>query len=49
MIFRVSYKGITKYLGRLDAVADFIEKHWGSPQLAADLGVKVEPAPTFFH
>lgn len=47
MTFRVSYKGITWYCGTLVSVFEFLEKHWGSTQLAAEIGVKVEPLKVF--
>lgn len=47
MTFRVSHKGITKYCGTLVSVFDFLEKHWGSLQRAAEIGVKVEPLKAF--
>lgn len=43
MKFRVSYKGITRHCGTLASVYEFLEKHWGSLQRAAEVGVKVEP------
>ena len=42
MIFRVSYKGITKHSGRLESVFDFLVKQWGSAEKAFEIGVKVE-------
>lgn len=42
MIFRVSYKGITQYSGRLESVFAFLAKRWGSSARAYEIGVKVE-------
>jgi hypothetical protein len=47
MTFRVSYKGITRFCGSLVSAFYFLERHWGSPQLAAEIGVKVEPLKVF--
>lgn len=42
MIFRVSYKGITRHSGRLESVFDFLARQWGSSERAFEIGVKVE-------
>lgn len=42
MIFRVSYKGITKHSGRLGSVFDFLVRQWGSAEKAFEIGVKVQ-------
>ena len=43
MAFRVSYKGITQYLGGLESVFEFLVKRWGTSEKAFEIGVKVEP------
>lgn len=42
MLFRVSYKGITRYSGRLESAFAFLVKQWGSAEKAFAIGVKIQ-------
>lgn len=43
MKFKVTYKGIQQFVGRLAAASRFVEEHWGSVERAYEIGVKLEP------
>jgi hypothetical protein len=42
MMFRVNYKGIQKFIGRLELAYDYLAKNWGSASKAYEIGVKLE-------
>lgn len=42
MQFRVNYKGIQKYIGKLEFANAYLARHWGSVARAYELGVKLE-------
>jgi hypothetical protein len=43
MQFRVNYKGIQKFVGRLEFANAYVIAQWGSISRAYELGVKLEP------
>lgn len=43
MMFRVNYKGMQQYQGRLELAYAYLAAHWGSASRAYQLGVKLEP------
>lgn len=45
MVFRVTYKGIQQFVGRLGAATCYLEDRWGSVAEAYEFGVKMEPIP----
>ncbi len=42
MNFRVSYKGMAQFVGRLDMANSYLKMHWGSVSRAYELGVKLQ-------
>lgn len=42
MQFRVNYKGIRYYVGKLELANAYLAKTWGSVSRAYELGVKLE-------
>lgn len=47
MDFVVTLKGYCCYMGKFTDVCDFIRRCWGSPESAADNGVRVMPASRY--
>jgi hypothetical protein len=43
MQFKVSFKGMSRFIGSLTFATNYIEKNWGSLTQAYELGVKMEP------
>lgn len=42
MIFKVNYKGIQRFVGKLELANAYMAKHWGSVSRAYELGVKLK-------
>ncbi|MBI5900065.1 MAG: hypothetical protein HZB40_12640 [Rhodocyclales bacterium] len=42
MMFRVNYKGMQKFIGRLELAYAYLAEHWGSASKAYEIGVKLE-------
>lgn len=42
MMFRVNYKGIQKFIGRLELAYLYLAENWGSATKAYAIGVKLE-------
>lgn len=47
MDFVVTLKGFACFLGRFTDACEFIRRHWGSPEVAADRGVQILPAERY--
>jgi hypothetical protein len=45
MKFRVNYKGIQKFIGKLELANAYLAQHWGSVSRAYEFGVKLELVP----
>lgn len=45
MNFRVSYKGMARFTGRLELANSYLTKHWGSVARAYEFGVKLQLVP----
>lgn len=43
MQFKVSFKGISRFIGNLSYATRYIESHWGTVGQAYEQGVKLEP------
>lgn len=43
MLFRVNYKGMQQFIGRLELAHAYLTQHWGSASRAYAIGVKLEP------
>ena len=43
MQFKVSFKGMSQFIGSLTFATNYIEQHWGSLTQAYEIGVKMEP------
>ncbi len=42
MMFRVSYKGMQRFIGRLELAYAYLAEHWGSASQAYEIGVRLE-------
>lgn len=49
MQFKVSFKGISRFVGTLGYATHYIEEHWGSLTRAAEIGVKLVPLTSRAH